>query len=191
MLIQKDQNRQKIIAAAGEPFYHFGVAKTNMDDVAKKAGVTKRTVYQHFQNKEFLVEVVMAETSKNISDKLDQKLKAKNTSTELLIDFVKRAFEKCDEDQGLPTEEIKKMQYETAIRYFYPYLQKVIERGVKDKEFKSREPRMHAELIWQLIGTVFHLTSCPEKSTVKNLTHYKKFLLSEIPRILKSELKLK
>ncbi len=186
MLFQKDQNRQKIISAAGELFYHFGVHKTNMEDVAKKAGVTKRTVYQHFQNKEVLVEMVMAETSKHFSDQLNQKLNAKISSTELIIDFLKRAFEKCDEDHGLPTEEIKKMQYETAIRYFYPYLQKVIERGVKSKEFKSKNPQMHAELIWQLIGTVFHLTECPEKNTVKNLNQYKKFLLSEVPRILKS-----
>jgi hypothetical protein len=45
---------------------------------------------------------------------------------------------------------------------------------------------MHTELIWQLIGTVFHLTECPEKNTIKNLNAFKKFLLTEVPRILKS-----
>jgi AcrR family transcriptional regulator len=186
MLFKKGQNHQKIVQAATELFYHFGVHKTNMDDVAKKAGVTKRTVYQHFKNKEVLVEMVMTETSKHLSEKLNQKLATQTSSTELIVDFMKRTFEKCDEDHGLPTEEIKKMQYETAIRYFYPYLQKIIERGVKNKEFKSTNPKMHAELIWQLIGTVFHLTECPEKNTVKNLNTYKKFLLNEVPRILKS-----
>jgi len=188
MLIQKDQNRHKIITAASELFFHFGVHKTNMNDVAKKAGVTKRTVYQHFQNKEVLVDMVMEEASQHISDKLNKNLNSKQSCTELIVDFMKKAFEKCESDQELPTDEIRKMQYETAQRYFYPYLQKVVEKGVKTKEFKSRDPRMHAELVWQLIGTVFHLTQCPEKRTLKNLETFKKFLLSEIPRLLKNSL---
>jgi len=186
MLFKKGKNHQKIVQAATELFYHFGVHKTNMNDVAKKAGVTKRTVYQHFKNKEALVEVVMASASKHFSDQLNKNLATKTSSTELIVDFMKKAFEKCDEDHGLPSDEIKKMQYETAQRYFYPYLQKVVERGVKNKEFKSTNPKMHTELIWQLIGSVFHLTECPEKNTIKNLNAFKKFLLSEVPRILKS-----
>ena len=43
-----------ILKAAVELFPKHGFEKTTMDDIAKRAGVTKQTVYSHFNNKEQL-----------------------------------------------------------------------------------------------------------------------------------------
>lgn len=43
-----------ILKAAVELFPKHGFEKTTMDDIAKRAGVTKQTVYSHFRNKEQL-----------------------------------------------------------------------------------------------------------------------------------------
>lgn len=47
--------RKRIIEAAQKLFYAEGIGRVSMDGVAEKAGVTKRTLYYHFDSKDDLV----------------------------------------------------------------------------------------------------------------------------------------
>jgi AcrR family transcriptional regulator len=62
-------SREAILAAALELFLQHGVATTRVEDIATRAGVGKGSVYLHFQTKEELFEVVVAE---GISSRLQQ-----------------------------------------------------------------------------------------------------------------------
>jgi AcrR family transcriptional regulator len=60
--------REAILAAALDEFAARGFAATRLDDVAKRAGVAKGTIYLHFRDKEALFqEIVRAEISPIIS----------------------------------------------------------------------------------------------------------------------------
>lgn len=48
--------REKILAAAGSLFYREGIHATGVERIAHEAGVSKRTMYQHFGSKTQLVE---------------------------------------------------------------------------------------------------------------------------------------
>src|SRR5689334_9835876 len=50
------ERRLAIIEAAMEEFIARGFAATRLDDVAKRAGVAKGTIYLHFKDKEALFE---------------------------------------------------------------------------------------------------------------------------------------
>jgi AcrR family transcriptional regulator len=50
------ERREAIIAAALDEFIAQGFAATRLDDVAKRAGVAKGTIYLHFKDKEALFE---------------------------------------------------------------------------------------------------------------------------------------
>ncbi len=52
-------HRQAILAAATETFARFGFKKTSIDDVARRAGIGKGTVYLHFESKEELFGAVV------------------------------------------------------------------------------------------------------------------------------------
>lgn len=47
--------RERIVSAAIKLFYGEGIRRVSMDAVAARAGVTKRTLYYHFQSKDDLV----------------------------------------------------------------------------------------------------------------------------------------
>jgi AcrR family transcriptional regulator len=49
---------QRILVAATELFLRDGYAKTNLEEVASAAGVTKPTIYSHFGSKERLLKAV-------------------------------------------------------------------------------------------------------------------------------------
>ncbi|MDN5913752.1 MAG: TetR/AcrR family transcriptional regulator [Pseudonocardia sp.] len=54
-----EQARQQLVAAAEECFLDYGVRRTTMDDVARRAGVSRPTVYRYFADRDALiVEVV-------------------------------------------------------------------------------------------------------------------------------------
>ena len=47
--------RERLLQAAAELTYTNGIDATGVDAIAKQAGVTKRTLYQHFRSKDELV----------------------------------------------------------------------------------------------------------------------------------------
>ncbi len=55
-----DQKREDIVKAAIQEFDNNGFQKTSMDQVAKTANVSKRTVYNHFPSKEALFTEITA-----------------------------------------------------------------------------------------------------------------------------------
>lgn len=52
--------RARIVAAAYRLFYREGFARTRMSAIAAAAGVTKRTLYHHFDSKDALLGAVLA-----------------------------------------------------------------------------------------------------------------------------------
>lgn len=56
-----DEKEARILAAAREQFVHAGVQRSTMDDVARRAGVSRITVYRRFANKDELVERTVQE----------------------------------------------------------------------------------------------------------------------------------
>ncbi|HAS8360423.1 TPA: TetR/AcrR family transcriptional regulator [Vibrio vulnificus] len=52
---RSEEKREAILTASKQAFLEFGVQNTSMDKLAALAGVSKRTVYNHFSSKEALV----------------------------------------------------------------------------------------------------------------------------------------
>jgi AcrR family transcriptional regulator len=64
-----EDKRKRLIDHAIELFINHGIISVTMDELAKTAGMSKKTVYQFFANKGILVEAVvdqLIEQSKNI-----------------------------------------------------------------------------------------------------------------------------
>lgn len=68
-----EQKRLDILDAAEQLFYTHGVEHTSMDNVAKAASVSKRTVYNHFETKELLFFAIITrmKTSLETTDVID------------------------------------------------------------------------------------------------------------------------
>jgi AcrR family transcriptional regulator len=59
---RKDARPQELLAAALDQFVERGYAATRLEDVAKRAGVSKGTLYLYFTNKEELFKAVNRDT---------------------------------------------------------------------------------------------------------------------------------
>jgi AcrR family transcriptional regulator len=57
------QTRQRILDAAYGIFWRQGFMRPSLDDIARRAKLTKRTLYQHFRSKDDLMAEVLAHSS--------------------------------------------------------------------------------------------------------------------------------
>jgi len=60
MPVDGSKTRERIITAATRLFYSEGLRATSVDAVAEKAGVTKKTLYYHFETKDELITAYLA-----------------------------------------------------------------------------------------------------------------------------------
>ena len=53
--MEETDNKEKLIRGADELFMKYGVRSVSMDDIARHLGVSKKTIYQHFADKDEVV----------------------------------------------------------------------------------------------------------------------------------------
>lgn len=71
-----EKTRQDIARAARELFAVYGFKKVSMDEIAAKANISKKTIYNHFDSKGSLIEYLLEQEIRKIGqevDKIDQK----------------------------------------------------------------------------------------------------------------------
>lgn len=74
-MTETQDNRERVLAAAADLFRRFGFRSISMDDIARQLGMSKRTLYQHFSDKDEIVTLAIGkflqrkkELLKNIAD---------------------------------------------------------------------------------------------------------------------------
>jgi AcrR family transcriptional regulator len=69
---KSSETRQRIIDAAYTLFYQSGYMRTGVDAVSDAAGITKRTLYQHFKSKDDLIAAVLERQHQMALDRIRQ-----------------------------------------------------------------------------------------------------------------------
>jgi len=66
------QTKQRILDAAYGLFWRQGFVRVSMDQIAERANVTKRTLYQRFRSKDDLIAAALARSSELAIDRLEK-----------------------------------------------------------------------------------------------------------------------
>ncbi|HYE12496.1 MAG TPA: TetR/AcrR family transcriptional regulator, partial [Patescibacteria group bacterium] len=79
---EKIARKTEMVEVAERLFVKHGYEGTSMDDIAKEAEFTKRTLYQYFINKEDLFYAVVLKFSKHLNALYENSFKGKKTALE-------------------------------------------------------------------------------------------------------------
>ena len=71
--------REDILLVSKELFENYGYKKVSMDEIAKKANVTKKTIYSYFKDKDELFKYFIDNELKEIKEKLEKLEKNKKS----------------------------------------------------------------------------------------------------------------
>lgn len=89
----KEQRHQQILDAAFEEFAERGYESTRLDDVARRAGIAKGTIYLYFKNKELLFRAVLRDQITHVlRDFAEYAENSSSSSEDLLREFMVRQY---------------------------------------------------------------------------------------------------
>ena len=163
---RKAARPDEIMMAALDVFANRGFALTKLEDVARKAGVTKGTIYLYFHNKEALFKALVRETIVPVIAKGETIAQAHTGSArELFVQLIREYWRLVGETalSGIPRlmiaearnfPELARFYYEEVVTRGHRLMAGVLERGIKAGEFRpvnvavatklAMAPLMHA-----------------------------------------------
>ncbi len=136
----KEDKKERILETAEKVFARFGVKKSTMDEIAKKAHVGKSTLYYYFESKEQIFAEVIHKDSLRLKQRLQEAIASGSTPQERLRNYVlarMRHIHDLGSYYSTITDEYLE-QYafvEMARREFFEFemmsLRKILEDGAK------------------------------------------------------------
>ena len=144
-----DARPEEILEAAKHVFGESGYAGTKLEDVARRAGVSKGTLYLYFDSKEALFrEMVRAKVVAALAHAEEAVRTFDGSSRELLVILVSSMYRRLRDDgmarvgrvvqAELPSfPELAQFYFEEVILRSRRLVSRVLERGVESGEFRE------------------------------------------------------
>lgn len=143
----KDRIKQK----ANELYRRYGIKSVTMDEIASQLGVSKKTIYHSFSDKNELVDAVIVDIlDYNRECCQNDKSKAQNAIEEvyLAMEMMQTMFENMNPSILFDIERNYPVTYEKFKKHKYKYLFQVvkdnIERGKKEELYR---PEINADVV--------------------------------------------
>ena len=145
---RKNARPEEIIAAALEVFADRGFAATKLEDVARRAGVTKGTIYLYFENKEALFKAIVRETIVPVIAKGEEIAQSFTGSARELFERLVREYWRLVGETSLAAipklmmaeagnfPELARFYYQEVVTRGHKLMAGVLERGMKAGEFR-------------------------------------------------------
>lgn len=93
--------REIIVKKAAELFKRYGIKSVSMDDICKELGISKKTLYAYFDQKDRLVEEMLAQERVYVQARIDESL-AGNKSIWDYIEFMVRSLASAPDVRSIP-----------------------------------------------------------------------------------------
>ncbi len=100
--------REQIIQKSAELFLTLGFKSVTMDDIANEMGISKKTIYVHFENKTKLVEATTLEMFEIISHGIEGICQLKKNPIEEIYDIKNLVMEHLKGEKSSPHYQLQK-----------------------------------------------------------------------------------
>jgi AcrR family transcriptional regulator len=156
---RKEARPEEILDAALELFTEKGFSATRICDVAKKAGISKGTLYLYFESKEAIFRAVVQEMISPELDRVEDMLENySGSSEELLKQLIRGWWQSVGETKlsAIPKlivsesgnfPELAEFFVNTVVKRARKLFTNAISRGIASGEFNVYEPEAVARLV--------------------------------------------
>ena len=125
----ESEKRTQILTLAKKKFERFGFNKTTVDEIAKDANISKRTLYQEFENKEKILEELFMFEALSVRKAILNQINKITEPTEKLQTFIRLALKYLDQNPFI----LSVLHDESE--FFAPFLKDkphIIEEGIEE-----------------------------------------------------------
>jgi AcrR family transcriptional regulator len=151
----KKESRQKILRAAFDAFAEKGYSQTSMDDIVKRSGLSKGTLYWHFKNKQKLFLATLEMVMKDWDEQLANLADAGGPAEDRIRSFFLQAgalfadnknFIGLMVDAFFQSYQMKEAEYIMKDIYarFIGHIERIVQQGIENGEFRGVDAHMAA-----------------------------------------------
>ena len=90
--------RERLLEAAARCVQRYGLEKTGISDVASEAGVTRRTVYRYFPDRDALVSAALVRGVQDFADRARELLASLGSPGEMVVEGLAFAIRELPQD---------------------------------------------------------------------------------------------
>ena len=171
------ERRTEIAHAAAKLIFHQGFNETSLNQIAKKIGIGKSTIYDYFSNKDEIILFLLDEPLSEIRSMAEQVAANSGTPGERLTEILEKHLEVLLRDrafifklsfefQRLPLDiqarhEDKRQQYQEVLRG-------LIQEGIDDGSFRPVDPDITVKILLTVLSSVI-LTARPTGTPLEML----------------------
>lgn len=130
---------ERILSESKELFTRFGIRSVTMDELANHLGISKKTIYQHYADKDSLVLEVMKNETHRIEEVCNENCsQAANAVDEMfrIMAFSDEMFRNMNPTILLDLERSYPAAYKVFLNhkddFFYPAIKNNLERGIRE-----------------------------------------------------------
>jgi AcrR family transcriptional regulator len=150
-IVSMDEIQVRIRQKADELFRRYGIRAVTMDEIAAQLGISKKTIYQYYADKDELVDAV-AEDEIGLSQSSCEKnsLAAANAIEEifLVMEFVEIMFRNMNPTMLLDLQKYHPRGYKKFLehknRFLFEMIKQNIERGIREELYR---PEINVEIM--------------------------------------------
>ena len=143
--------KERIQQKANDLFRRYGVKSITMDEIAAQLGVSKKTIYQYFTDKDELVEAVVRETITYAQKTCDDNHEtSKDAVHELFqaMDFIQQIFSDMNPAMMYDLEKFHPLSYRIFLdhknKYLYDMIRANLKRGIAEELYR---PEINIDII--------------------------------------------
>lgn len=148
------ETSEKISGKAYELFCRYGIRSVTMDEIAGQCGMSKKTLYQHFEDKNALVANIMADQISQSEDTCTlHQQQADNAVHEIFLamDMVRAIFEGLNPALIYDLRKYHAMAFQQLEKhkqqFLFPFFKRNIERGIAEGLYR---PDLNGEVLARL-----------------------------------------
>lgn len=177
--------KETITDTATELFLNQGFKSVTMDDIANELAMSKKTLYQHYSNKETIVAVVVDQLFENICGVIDNICSLKSNPIKEVYEIKKQVMHHLKDEASAPMHQLQKYYpkiYNSLKARQFHYMQECvvdnIKRGLEEGLFR---PNINVEFVSRIYfngvtgikdANVFPTTMFDPKGLFENFLEY-------------------
>ena len=166
MMIAEINTRERIRQKADELFMRYGLRSVSMDDIANSLGISKKTIYQFFADKNELVDAVLEETLNYNKQNCDRNRSGSTNAVEeifMSMDIAEQIFRNMHPSVIYDMQKYHPQAFARFLKhkndYLYNIILKNLQRGIKEELYR---PEIDIEILSRFRVESMLMTFNPE-----------------------------
>jgi AcrR family transcriptional regulator len=168
----ESEKRNQVLTLAKRRFERFGFTKTTVDEIAKDAGISKRTLYQEFESKEKILEELFMFEALSVRKVILNQIKKIVDPAERLQTYIRLAIKYLNHNPFI----VSVLHDESG--FFAPFLKdkpciieqgieeiilNILKEGVKEGVFRKMDGKVVSRCIFLLFKGLTYGRSSPAR----------------------------